>query len=143
MGRWTPWLLVAACSASPPPPVVVKPPSPPPSFAALAGEWAGMGYQPDAGAPVEIHMTLDGSAAIGAHAGRIEYPRSPCSGELVRIAAPPTELRMQEHLTSNPDDTCATGGTIVLPLTATDELDWKWLYPDGRVGVTATLARVR
>ena len=100
-----------------------------------------MGYQPDVEASIEIHLTIV-DAAIGARIGTIDYPRSSCSAELIRIEAPATELRARERLTKNPDDVCVDGGTIVVPITPTDDtLDFKWLFPDGKVGVTATLAR--
>jgi hypothetical protein len=100
-----------------------------------------MGYQPDAGVPIEIHLTI-ADAAVGARIGTINYPRAPCSGELIRIEAPVTELRVRERLSNNPDGVCIDGGTIILPLTPTDDtLEFKWLFPDGKVGVTATLAR--
>ena len=53
-----------------------------------------------------------------------------------------TEVRVKERMTTNPNDACVDGGTIVIPIAPTeDTLDFKWLYPDGKVGVTATLAR--
>jgi len=102
-----------------------------------------MGYQPDVDARMEVHMTLAPTAAVGARVGTIAYPSLGCSGELIRIASPPSELRAKEHLTTNRDDGCIDGGTVIVPVTpADDTLEWKWLFPSGAIGVTATLAKV-
>ena len=70
--------VLAACG--PPAPRAAKPappksPAPPPSLAAIVDIWGGMGWQPDAASPVEIHMTIDKSAAVGEVVGHIDYTR--------------------------------------------------------------------
>ena len=139
--------VLAACGSSGPPSAVKPTPQPPPppappALTTIVGIWGGMGWQPDAASPIEIHMTIDRSAPVGDVVGHIDYTRVGCIADLVRLASPPTELRVKERMTTNPNDACVDGGTIVIPITPTeDTLDFKWLYPDGKVGVTATLAR--
>ena len=137
--------VLAACGSPPPaakPPLPLPKPAPLPSLAAIVGIWGGMGWQPDVASSIEIHMTIDRSAPVGEVVGHIDYSRAGCIADLVRLASPPTELRAKERMTKNPDDRCVDGGTIVTPIAPTDDtLEFKWLYPAGEVGVTATLAR--
>ena len=137
-------IVLAACGSPAPATKAPPPPKPvaPPSLAPIVGIWGGMGWQPDAASPIEIHMTVDRDAPIGGVVGHIDYTRQGCIAELVRLASPASELRAQERMMTNPDDSCVDGGTVVIPLAPTDDtLEYKWLYPDGKVGVTATLAR--
>ena len=146
MRRFLVVVLAGCWGSAPAPSVENRAAAPSKPFAAISGSWRGNGYQPDNDSTWSIEMTLHADAAVGEQVGTIAYPSLRCRGVLTRVASDANELRAHEKITVNPtvDGTpqCADDGIIVLPLAPGPEgLDWKWYYPDGKLGANATLYR--
>lgn len=110
------------------------------SFSAVAGHWAGTVNQADKTYPVE--MILDGNAKIGSTVGSIEYPSFSCLGALIGRKAEGVNYTVTEQITRGKSK-CVDEGIIKLVYnTSPPSLDWKWYYPSGKLGATATLTPI-
>jgi hypothetical protein len=135
-------VVVAGCfnSSTPPPPISnqgsAEPAKSPPS---RTERWTGTGVQPDANLSFSIEMQILREVPVGERLGTIKYDADAlhCTADLIRTASA-EGIVVVERMTTNPENQCVDGGSIVLHRKG-ESLDWVWSYPDGTVGATATL----
>jgi hypothetical protein len=139
-GCWTG--AVPAEATTPAPPTALRPVATSP-YAAVAGEWTGIGLQYDNQSDWPFEMTLRSDAAIGQVVGTIVYPSLQCTSELVREPEERGTLVMTERLTSGVG-LCVDAGKVRIPhRPKLGKLDWRWYLQDGTEGAKSLMTRVR
>lgn len=139
-GCWTGAVPAESSSLPPPPPLRPVAASP---YAAVAGEWTGVGLQYDTMSDWPFEMTLRSDAAIGKVIGTITYPSLQCESELIREPEEHGTLVMTERITSG-IGLCVDAGKVRIPRRPQGgKLDWRWYLQDGTEGAKSLMTRVR
>ena len=99
----------------------------------ITGVWTGVGVQEN-GSEWTIQMSM------GSGQDRIEYSSIPCSGTLELLSQTGSEYVYREKITKHKNN-CVDNGRIVANVIDANTMDWKWYYPNGKIGGTSRITK--
>lgn len=105
--------------------------------APYVGVWEGTGAQASSSWTISITLT---PGAVNSVVGTIAYPSLSCGGNLTLRRIKAQSIELAEEFTYGNKQCVA--GRVVLQQFSNEQLEYKWLFQDGRQGATGSVRKV-